>query len=68
MSSRYRLTEYFPFRVRTSKRDSAAAHRLKPFRIPSSFDLDARGGTFNLTEIFGRKFDNSRSEVFFKAM
>src|SRR6266404_2387520 len=49
-------------------RRSAARQRLKPFRIPSPLDPDVRGGTFDVTEIFGRKFNVSGSEVFFKAM
>ena len=49
-------------------RRSAARQRLKPFRIPSPLDPDVRGGTLDVTEIFGRKFNVSGSEVFFKAM
>src|SRR5258707_1051377 len=45
-------------------RPSAARQRLKPFRIPSPLDPDVRGGTFDVTEIFGRKFNVSGSEVF----
>jgi len=47
---------------------SAARQRLKPFRIPSPFDSDVRGGTFDVTEIFECKSNVSGSEVFFKAM
>src|ERR1700681_5119851 len=53
---------------KASGRRSAARQRLKPFRIPSPFDPDVRGGAFDVTEIFGRKFDVCGSEVFFQAM
>src|SRR5260370_21205856 len=36
---------------------SAARQRLKPFPIPSPFDPDVRGGTFDVTEIFVPKFN-----------
>ena len=47
---------------------SAARQRQNPFRIPSPFDPDVRGGTFDGTEVFRCKVDVRRSEVFFKAM
>jgi hypothetical protein len=47
---------------------SPSAHRDQPLRIPSPFDPNVRGGTFDGTEIFRGKVDVRRFEVFFKAM
>src|SRR5271166_1663332 len=47
---------------------SPARQLFMEFRIPSPFELDLRGGTFDSAEIFRCKSDVRRPEIFFQAM
>jgi hypothetical protein len=54
-----------PSRLRFILSGHSVAEAIPPI---SPFDPDVRGCTFDVTEIFGSKFNVSGSEVFFKAM
>src|SRR5881628_2472096 len=47
---------------------SATRHLLQVLGVPSPLDRDLRGGAIDLTEIVGREFDRSRSDVLVQAL
>ena len=54
--------------VRPHLLHSAAGHLLQVFGVPGPLHRDLRGGAIDLTEIVGRQFDGSRSDVFVQAL